>query len=41
MAKVEATVTIARSVDIESDTEGRRRPRTSALALAGVQAVSE
>ena len=36
MAKVESTVTIARSVDIESDTEARRRPRTSTLALAGV-----
>ena len=40
MAKVESTVTIARSAedgnDIESDTETRRRPRTSTLALAGI-----
>src|SRR5262245_66219913 len=36
MAKVESRVTIARSLDIESDTEVPRRPRTSTLALAGV-----
>ena len=36
MAKMESTVTIARSADIESDTEVRRRPRTSTLALAGI-----
>ena len=36
VAKVESTVTIAQSVDIESDTEVRRRPRTSTLALAGI-----
>ena len=36
MAKVESTVTSARSVDIDSDIEVRRRPRTSTLALAGV-----
>ena len=36
MAKVESTVTIARSVDVESDTEVRRRQRTSTLALAGI-----
>ena len=36
MAKVESTVTIARSVDVDSNTEVRRRPRTSTLALAGV-----
>ena len=34
MAKAESTVTIARS--IERDNEGRRRPRTSTLALAGI-----
>ena len=36
MAKVESTVTIAQTVDIKSDTEVRRRPRTSSLALAGI-----
>ena len=36
MAKVESTVTIAQTVDIKSDTEVRRRPRTSTLALAGI-----
>jgi len=36
MAKVESMVTIAQTVDIKSDTEVRRRPRTSTLALAGI-----
>ena len=36
MAKAESTVTIAGSVDIEGDTEGRRPQRRSALAVAGI-----
>ena len=36
MARVESTFTIARSVDVESDTDVQRRQRTSTLALAGI-----
>jgi hypothetical membrane protein len=36
MAKVESTVTIAQSVDIDSDTEVPSRPRMRTLALAGI-----